>query len=262
MNSKQVKDSKKSKPAVVKVSTKKQKMEKEEPEVEVEVVTEQNNEATSKQDTQAKTQKMPKKDKNQKESKETIKSNESTKSSKESKKTEEKHLEKTEKDEQPQEESSEQLKFENELNTIREEMKNVKEKLHTLSSSLKSLESAYNHDMRRVAKTTKRRVKVKKTGFAKQKLVPDKLADFIKVARGTEMSGPEITKNVWKQLQERNLCTADDKRVFRTNKEVTELFGVPTSVNKCKDYKDRVNGFNFYNLQRYIKNAYPREEAE
>ena len=148
-----------------------------------------------------------------------------------------------------------QMKFEQQLTAIREEMKVVRDKLQSLNNNLKSLESAYNHDIKKVQKTTRKRTKGKKTGFAKSKLVPDKLAEFIEVAVGTELTGPEITSKVWDQLKKRKLIAEEDGRVFRTNKEVTEVFGVPKSVNKSVDYKDTANGFNFYNLQRYISNA-------
>jgi len=59
---------------------------------------------------------------------------------------------------------------------------------------------------------------------------------------------------VWDQLKQRELFYEKDKRVFRTNKEVSELFGVNKSVNNSTDHRDK-EGFNFCNLQSYIKNA-------
>jgi hypothetical protein len=46
--------------------------------------------------------------------------------------------------------------------------------------------------------------------------------------------------------------------VFRTNKEVSELFNIPMSVNESINYRDE-KGFNFCNLQKYIKNALHKE---
>ena len=92
------------------------------------------------------------------------------------------------------------------------------------------------------------------TGFAKPQPVPDKLAKFIGVKSGTELTGPTITSKVWTQLKERGLTYEKDRRVFRTDKEVSELFNVPSSVNKSQDHRDK-KGFNFCNLQTYIANA-------
>jgi hypothetical protein len=150
-----------------------------------------------------------------------------------------------------------QYKFEKQLISIRLEMEEVRNKLRLLSNSFKGLESAYNYDVKKVAKSTRKRTKGKKTGFAKPKLVPDALAELIEVEQGTELTGPEVTRKVWDQLAKRGLISKDDGKLFRTDKTVSKVFNVPTSVNKINDSKDKVNGFNFYNLQKYVKNAYP-----
>jgi chromatin remodeling complex protein RSC6 len=108
----------------------------------------------------------------------------------------------------------------------------------------------------------------KPTGFAKpQKVpsklakpqkVPSKLAKFIGVEAGDELTGPDITLKVWDQLKKRDLTYDKDRRVFRTNKEVSELFNIPMSVNESINYRDE-KGFNFCNLQKYIKNALHKE---
>ena len=55
-------------------------------------------------------------------------------------------------------------------------------------------------------------------------------------------------------LKARNLISKDDGRVFRTNKEVTDVLGVSEKVNESNSHKDKY-GFNFCNLQTYIANA-------
>jgi len=147
------------------------------------------------------------------------------------------------------------LKFDPQLMVVQEEVKSLREKLQTLNSNLKKLESAYRHDIKKVRKhKQKRNGPHTPTGFAKPQLVPEKLAKFIGVKPGTELTGPTITSKVWTQLKDRNLTYEKDKRVFRTDKEVSDLFNVPSSVNKSKDHRDK-SGFNFCNLQTYIANA-------
>ena len=92
------------------------------------------------------------------------------------------------------------------------------------------------------------------TGFAKLQKIPSKLAKFINVKTGEELTGPEITSKVWEQLKLRDLTYEKDKRVFRTNTETSDVFDIPKSVNSSTNHSDE-KGFNFCNLQRYIKNA-------
>lgn len=185
------------------------------------------------------------------------KSEEKVAQPKEQKVKQEKKTKSEEKSESQVEQSSSEYRFEQQYSTIRDEIKSVRETLSNLSSSLKKLESAYNHDIKKVKKSRPRRKngEHKPTGFIKTKPVPKKFASFLGVKEGSEMSGPSITREVWKQLKERNLVSEKDKRVFRTNKEVSELFGVPLSVNKSDDHTDVKKGFNFCNLQTYIANA-------
>ena len=92
------------------------------------------------------------------------------------------------------------------------------------------------------------------TGFTKSVPVPRKLAKFLEIPEGTQLNGPEITKLVFDALKAKNLISKDDGRVFRTNKEVTDVFGVNEEANESNSHKDKY-GFNFCTLQKYIANA-------
>jgi len=153
-------------------------------------------------------------------------------------------------------------KFRPQLTLIQAEVKTVREYLQTLTGNLKKLESCYKYDIKKVKKhKQKRNGPHKPTGFAKPQAVPDKLAKFIGVKSGEELTGPVITSKVWQQLKERGLTYEKDKRVFRTDKTVSDLFGVNTSVNKSTDHRDKT-GFNFCNLQKYIAHALGKEDKE
>jgi len=187
------------------------------------------------------------------------KSDEKTTVKKESVEKKEKKNEQTEQAVEQQEGVSDETKFAVEYLKTLEEMKKLREAFHTVSSAFKKLESAYKHDIKKVRKhKQKRNGPHVPTGFAKEQEVPEKLAKFIKVKAGSKMTGPRITSAVWKQLTARGLTSDGDKRVFRTNAEVTELFGVPPSVNKSTSHQDK-NGFNFCNLQRFIAVAMKAE---
>lgn len=151
--------------------------------------------------------------------------------------------------------SSEDYKFTVQFKLLQEQAKTLRNAVQQLTNGLNKLEAAYSHDFRKLNKRKpKRNGEHKATGFAKPQAVPEKLAKFIGVAPNTMLSGPEITRKVWAQLRERKLTYEKDKRVFRTDKEVTEVFGVKKDVNKSTDHKDK-EGFNFCNLQRYISKA-------
>jgi chromatin remodeling complex protein RSC6 len=146
-------------------------------------------------------------------------------------------------------------KFASIFQTVQSELKEVKDRCSALTLTLRKLEGAHRQDIKKVRKhKQKRNGQHKPTGFAKPQLVPDKLAKFIGVKSGSELTGPEITSAVWKQLKSRNLTYEKDKRVFRTNKEVSALFNVPATVNTSVDHRDE-HGFNFCNLQTYIAHA-------
>lgn len=152
-------------------------------------------------------------------------------------------------------ENQNELKFNSQLHSTMEEVKALKEALGGLTMSLRKLESAYNTDMKKMKKTKPKREKPHvPTGFNKAKPVPEKLAKFLGVNPGTELSGPQVTKKVWAILKEKELTYEKDKRVFRTDAEISKLFNVPKSVNNSTYHKDKM-GFNFCNLQKYIANA-------
>jgi hypothetical protein len=154
-------------------------------------------------------------------------------------------------------------KFEEQLSSTQEECGKLKELLKSVSESLKKLQSAHKSEVKKMkTRKNKRSENHKPTGFARLRPVTGQLAGFIGVESGTELSGPEVTKKVWAVLKSRNLTyqgdekkgVKGDQRVLRVDEEVSKLFNVPMSVNKSVDCKDP-NGFNFGNLQKYIKNA-------
>jgi hypothetical protein len=184
------------------------------------------------------------------------------------KKTSAKTVKKVEKETKPEQEAKPEQnqcedKFEEQLTSTQEECGKLKELLKSVSDRLKKLQSVHKSEVKKMkTKKSKRSENHKPTGFARLRPVSNKLAGFLGVDQGTELSGPAITKKVWAELKNRNLTyqgdekkgVKGDQRVLRVDDEVSKLFGVPMSVNKSVDCKD-ANGFNFGNLQKYIKNA-------
>ena len=148
-----------------------------------------------------------------------------------------------------------ELKFASQRSLFMKEINELSSKLKNLKSTMKKCEAAYKHDVKKVSKSKrKRKGNTKPTGFIKTTAVPSKLAKFLDIEEGAELSGPEVTSLVWKALEAKGLQYKDDRRVFRTNKEVSDVFGVNKSVNKSTTHNDK-EGFNFCNIQKYISTA-------
>ncbi len=64
------------------------------------------------------------------------------------------------------------------------------------------------------------------SGFCKLKRVEGKFANLIKVPNGTVLTGPVITRKVWGEIQNRGLFLENNKRVFRTDEEFSEVMGI------------------------------------
>lgn len=108
-------------------------------------------------------------------------------------------------------------------------------------------------------KNSKRRNKDRKkpeTGFTKSEIVPDNLAKFIGIDKGTEMPRTALTKLVYNEIKNRKLYYEKDRRVLRADEELKKIFKLPDSVNMSINPKDEL-GFNFFNLQKYIAKCYP-----
>lgn len=155
---------------------------------------------------------------------------------------------------------NDECKFKPQLDEIYDQLKTANNVIKSLVAQCKKLEVAYKHDVKRAStRKHKRNGEYKATGFAKPVAVPTQLANFLGVESGSLLTGPKITSLVWNQLRERKLVCPDDKRVFRTNADVTKVFGVPASVNACKDHDDK-NGFNIQTLQTYVSKALGRSK--
>lgn len=146
-------------------------------------------------------------------------------------------------------------RFEEQTMATQSQILKARELLKQLSSDVKKLLLSHRGEVKKMkVKKNKRTGEYKPTGFARYKPVTGRIADFIGVQQGTELRGPDVTSKVWNELKNRGLAYESDKRVLRVNEEVSKIFGVPMSVNNSTDPKDK-NGFNFGNLQKYIKKA-------
>jgi hypothetical protein len=161
-------------------------------------------------------------------------------------------------------------RFDEHLKNVELSYSEAKKLLHSLHTNIKKLQAVHKSELKRAkVKRSKRSEKHKPTGFARLRPVSGKMAEFINVESGTELSGPAITAKVWSVLKSRGLTykgdeskgVKGDQRVLRADKEVSELFFVPMTVNKSTKPDDE-DGFNFGNLQFYIKQAMEGKKLE
>ena len=149
----------------------------------------------------------------------------------------------------------EQLKFKVALSELRSKVAQQTESLKDLKTSLKKLESLYDHDLSKAVKSKQKRTKLddktKATGIFKQRELSKDLAELIGENEGTVMSMPEYTKKFFKMMKENDLLCKTDGRVFRANDKIMKVFNLPASVNESTNHKDK-DGFNFCNLQTHI----------
>ena len=147
------------------------------------------------------------------------------------------------------------IKYEQIAKNLLKDLFECKQKIKKSISQIRKLEAQHENSLKKAKKQkSRRRGNTKPTGFIKKSEIKGKLAKYIKVEKDVQLSGPELTKEIWKQLSERGLQYSKDKRVFRTDDETEDVFGVPKSVNKITSHKDP-NGFNFCNIQKYISYA-------
>lgn len=132
----------------------------------------------------------------------------------------------------------------------------------TLKKSLKKFVERTNRAVVRSAKTKKSSNTGKKraTGFGDKTPLPP---EFAKLFNMTEETVPrtDISKHLHKFLDVHGLKDKKDRRIHRVNPSIQEAFHLTDSqvkyMNAVDSPKDK-EGFNFYNVQNFIKTVYDR----
>lgn len=128
-----------------------------------------------------------------------------------------------------------------------------------VNNEIKEILKLHQTALKNENKKSKKAKEPKKTGFTKEEPVPDQLADFIGLDRGTDMPRTDVTSLFYAELDKRGLRDENDKRIMRADKELKNLFDLPDSVNESNNPYDK-NGLNFYNLQKYIGELYKEDK--
>ena len=128
----------------------------------------------------------------------------------------------------------------------------------------KSVKKLCERALKQMNRPTKRKNKSKSprlpTGFGKQMAVPLEFKKLFNIQEN-EIPRTSISRLLHDYLKNNNLKDVSDKRVHRVNDALAETFGFTTEqvkyMNDSTNSKDK-NGFNFYNVQNYIKAIYDK----
>jgi hypothetical protein len=164
-------------------------------------------------------------------------------------------VEEVEVEEEVENENKNELK--SKFDNLFEELTDIKKQIFELQKKekilLKKIGDTHKNEMKKI-NSKKRSTPSVPTGFIVSRPITGKLAEWLDVENGKKMTGPELSKIFWKKMGENGLKYEKDGRVFRTDETVSEIFGVPMSVNKSVNSKDK-QGFNLTTYQTYIKYA-------
>jgi hypothetical protein len=145
------------------------------------------------------------------------------------------------------------------------ELMEILNKRHKEDTLLKKIVKRFgDRAMKQMNKPVKRKNKSKvprmPTGFGKKMAVPVEFKKLFDIQEN-EIPRTSISRLLHDYLKNNNLKDAKDKRVHRVNDALAETFGFTTAqvkyMNDSNDSKDK-NGFNFYNVQNYIKAIYDK----
>ena len=134
------------------------------------------------------------------------------------------------------------------------------EELSSLKSNLKKFYKLVEKDVLKASKGRRRGNRERSpTGFGKAGTIPEGLRTLLKLDETTELTRPEVTKQLYAYLDAHELRDTDDKRIIRVNADLVKAFGLTAeqakNINECTDIKG-INGLNFYNIQKYVAALY------
>tara|TARA_Y100000816_G_C26105066_1_gene586887 strand:+ start:3498 stop:4136 length:639 start_codon:yes stop_codon:yes gene_type:complete len=88
------------------------------------------------------------------------------------------------------------------------------------------------------------------TGFAKPSLISEELCKFLNKPSGTKMARTDVTKEVNKYIKEHNLQNPENKKEIKADSTLTKLLNLKKG-----------DGLNYFSLQKYLKDHFPKEDT-
>lgn len=166
--------------------------------------------------------------------------------------------------EEPVAEVGETVSFSEAMKALVQEIGTLRSQIRTIESNLKSVRLLYKEELKANKSNRRRKQKVEGEeprahhGFVKPTLVSDALATFLGEKPGAMIARPQVTKKISEYVKEHNCFEpmGEDKKVNKTiiipDAKLAKLLGPPVFLYSKKK-PELGNGYNYFNLQSYLK---------
>lgn len=145
------------------------------------------------------------------------------------------------------ESKAEDVSTESPFVSLEEKMAQLVSVLKEAQAQLKVVKKEFDRLKKTADKVERKRANARSTpnGFAKPTKISDELCVFLGVAKGTEKSRTEVTREINKYVKAKNLSDPKNKRIIRPDATLKKL------LNSTD--KDEVT---YFNLQKFLKHHF------
>lgn len=139
------------------------------------------------------------------------------------------------------------------IKDILDKMTTLNSQIKTIQTSLKVLMKEFDKQKKIIDKVQKKREKAKKSpsGFAKPCKISDELCDFMGIPKGTEQSRTDITRHINSYVKEHNLNNPENRREFFPDKKLKSILNIKDG--------EKVT---YFVLQRLIAHHFPPSQSK
>lgn len=142
---------------------------------------------------------------------------------------------------------AEEVSTESPFVSLEEKMAQLVSVLKEAQTQLKVVKKEFDRLKKTADKVERKRANARSTpnGFAKPTKISDELCVFLGVAKGTEKSRTEVTREINKYVKAKNLSDPKNKRIIRPDATLKKLLN--------SSDKDEVT---YFNLQKFLKHHF------
>ena len=121
---------------------------------------------------------------------------------------------------------------------------------------LRELIKLHKKELKQAQQTKPNKKSTIKTGFVKPSVVPDNIADFLGIERGTMIARTKVGSLLMNEFKKRNLLYAKDKRIIIPNNDIYKLFPKLKVTDKISTDPKDPDGLNLYTFQTHLSDCY------
>jgi hypothetical protein len=161
-----------------------------------------------------------------------------------------------------QEKSIEQEASSEFINKCESLIKEINETSKKHKDEIRELIKLHKKEIKNIQKHKPTKKQKEKKGFTKPSKVPDKIADFIGVSRGSLMARTKVSSLLMDEFKKRNLLYSKDKRIIIPDYDTKQLFPNLKITSEVSTNPKDPNGLNVYTLQRHLTDCYNIDKAK